>query len=833
MKGTTTSEIIDDGKTNDDVDRNNGDDYSQITFPNVVASINNGPHSSHEDGMAMDDSGRGVTVERGGINDNDDDGDDVKQKKKRGVCDVCMKPHIPNELLNLKQCTMCGVCVHELCYGMAADDGNGMIESMNANGSNSFVCHACKAIGVEVEANVPSRVGGPTLLDLLCDTSGIYSFTTFIREQRRTCNQQQQETNTDSERMIDFYAAVGSFTNEYRKIMMNNDDKVNAEEGESSSSSSMKKAAHQIYDNYCTQSSSQYITSLTPSIISDIESNIFNNDETTKKFTNKVFDNARRKVLASLECNYFEEYMKSDQYSTYLSSRRTRMTQIDRPVECVLCSVKSHIHAMHPLFDMPGKDGRQLVLPPDRTGPTFMRKGARLAWVHTLCAMFISANENYSGLVYGCDGDGNWEMQSMDNSIHTNNDDDYENIKGIDTDDDDDGGIDCGGGNDDEKNESEQDKFTKCEKVYLILMDRLAENINTSSREECVLPSSIAATTTTTTSNDAILCIKLMIEYVGLLHPTFVEISEIGKLVKKVKEFYDKSMYQEVQLQCKLLSKHMKRVYKTKKSGVPPNFNPTMMEQGCFKRGENRIGEIYSKKFKTGNWKCMIVSYRYEADEKLYEAVYTDGDVDELEENEINPLGYIAHFCMAPSKALSGKETMESGKLRMLRNLPACLICKNRDNDTLRIPVQCTAGDSCEYEPFKKYHLTLNKEKITNPKKFEGCGRTLHVGCARWGNINTYAKRDDKNLRLCYYFAGKTPTYVGTSNYTDPVANCFCRVHAIEIHDGLKEDMDSAIPKKQQPTLHVRNDVITESAEIARMKKRRRILMESEDEDDD
>jgi glutathione S-transferase len=40
-------------------------------------------------------------------------------------------------------------------------------------------------------------------------------------------------------------------------------------------------------------------------------------------------------------------------------------------------------------------------------------------------------------------------------------------------------------------------------------------------------------------------------------------------------------------------------------------------------------------------------------------------------------------------------------------------------------------------------------------------------------------------------------------------------------------------PKNQQPTLRVGNDVITESADIARMKKRRRILMESEDEDDD
>jgi len=794
-KRASAPEIIEDGKTNDVDGDDDGDDHSRTT-----------------------------------PNDGDADDDANKKKRRGGVCDVCMKPHIANEMLNLKQCTACGVCVHELCYGMAADDDGGMMGTeKDKTNEDIFVCHACRAIGAEVEVNVPSRVGGPTLLDLLCDVNGIYSFTTFIRERRRNNNQrQQQDTNTDySEKMIDFHTAVSSFANEYRNNMMNNDDRVVGEGGESlSTTTSMIEGAHRIYNSYCIKSSPQYISSLSPSIISDIESNIFNNDDgtTTRKFTNKVFDNARRMVVAELESNYLEEYIKSDQYSTYLSSRRTIMTQIDRPVECVLCSVKSHIHAMHPLFDMPGKDGRQLVLPPDKTGPNFMRKGSRLAWVHTLCGMFISANENYSGLVYGCDGDGNWYSESMDDSNHTN-DDGYENIKRIDADDDGDGG-----GGHYEKNESEQDKFTTCEEVYSILMDRLSENINTATKEECVLPDSVAAPTITT-ANDALLCIKLMIDYVELLHPTFIETSKIGKLVKKVKEFYDESMYPEVQLQCKLLSKHMKRVYKNKKTGVPPNFVPIMMEKGCLTRGENRIGEVYSKKFKTGNFTCMIVSYRHEADEKLYKAVYTDGDVDELEENEINPLGYTAHFCMAPCKVVNGKETMESEKLRMLRNLPACLICKNRDNDTLRVPVQCTAGDSCEYEPFKKYHLTLNKEKSTNPKKFEGCGRTLHVGCARWGNMNTYVKRDDKNLRLCYYFAGKTPTYVGTSNYTDPVANCFCRVHAIEIHDGLlKEDMVITNPKKQQPTVH---DVITESAENARMKKRRRILMESEDEDDD
>ena len=461
--------------------RGGGAYYSHTTTP-VDASINNGPRPPPQvNGMAVED-GPVVTVERG--DDDDDDDDAKKKKKKRGVCDVCMKPHMANEDMNLRQCNMCGVCVHELCYGMIVTTGTAaaamttMMMMMETENTNNFVCHACKATGLEVEVNVPSRVGGPTLQDLLSDVNGIYSFTLFIRERQKEDDNVNNITDiTDSEKKIDFYVAAGSFTHEYRNG--NKDDKnVAAEEG--GSSSSMKEAARRIYNNYCTKSSHQYITSLSSSAVSDIESNIMFNDET--RLTNKVFDNARREVLVALECSLFEEYIKSSQYSAYLSTRRTTMIQNDRPVECALCSVKSKSsHAMHPLYDMPGKDGRQLVLPPDKTGPNFMRKGPRLAWVHTLCAMFISANENYSGLVYGCDGDGNWE--SIDDDDDDGDDDDNdgdENMKRINSYDD-----------DDEKNETEQDKFTKCEEVYWILMDRLAENIiNTASK----LPDSILNT---------------------------------------------------------------------------------------------------------------------------------------------------------------------------------------------------------------------------------------------------------------------------------------------------------------------------------------------------
>lgn len=68
------------------------------------------------------------------------------------------------------------------------------------------------------------------------------------------------------------------------------------------------------------------------------------------------------------------------------------MVQEDRPAACALCPIKTGPHAMHPLYDASGKEGRQVV-----------DKNNRLAWVHTLCAMYHCS---HSGYVYGCDQDG-------------------------------------------------------------------------------------------------------------------------------------------------------------------------------------------------------------------------------------------------------------------------------------------------------------------------------------------------------------------------------------------------------------------------------------------
>ncbi|KAL7469923.1 hypothetical protein ACHAXS_010170 [Conticribra weissflogii] len=87
--------------------------------------------------------------------------------------------------------------------------------------------------------------------------------------------------------------------------------------------------------------------------------------------------------------------------------KREFMTQMERPKECVLCNHHEGIHAMHPLYDAHGPDGRQYVLP--QMGDLAHRKEKRLAWVHTLCASFLGDYFQSEGGVYGCDIYGNYD----------------------------------------------------------------------------------------------------------------------------------------------------------------------------------------------------------------------------------------------------------------------------------------------------------------------------------------------------------------------------------------------------------------------------------------
>jgi len=73
-----------------------------------------------------------------------------------------------------------------------------------------------------------------------------------------------------------------------------------------------------------------------------------------------------------------------------------------RSTECALCTITTGFHAMHLFYDTHGKEGTPKPLPPNKS----KRLEERVAWVHTLCAMFIGRRE---GVVFGCQKDGTYD----------------------------------------------------------------------------------------------------------------------------------------------------------------------------------------------------------------------------------------------------------------------------------------------------------------------------------------------------------------------------------------------------------------------------------------
>jgi len=69
--------------------------------------------------------------------------------KLDGKCDICNKKD-GFQGFNLQACRVCGVAVHERCYG---------IESSSTTKNSNFVCKACNSVGSQVEVNKPSVLG--------------------------------------------------------------------------------------------------------------------------------------------------------------------------------------------------------------------------------------------------------------------------------------------------------------------------------------------------------------------------------------------------------------------------------------------------------------------------------------------------------------------------------------------------------------------------------------------------------------------------------------------------------------------------------------------------
>eukprot|EP00980_Cylindrotheca_fusiformis_P002103 scaffold473_cov132-Cylindrotheca_fusiformis.AAC.8 len=96
------------------------------------------------------------------------------------------------------------------------------------------------------------------------------------------------------------------------------------------------------------------------------------------------------------------------------NGRRREVLQSSRPTSCVLCSISDGTHAMHPLYDAPGRKGRQMNYLDESTNTI------QLAWVHTICGFFFTGR----GFLYGCSRDGNYDYFEDSESTHSDADDD-------------------------------------------------------------------------------------------------------------------------------------------------------------------------------------------------------------------------------------------------------------------------------------------------------------------------------------------------------------------------------------------------------------------------
>ena len=104
-------------------------------------------------------------------------------------------------------------------------------------------------------------------------------------------------------------------------------------------------------------------------------------------------------------------------------NKREYLMQEARPTECILCSFDNgEIHAMHPIMDTHGPDGRQLVLPKTKT------KERRLAWAHTLCASFICSNPLTRSCVYGLNEDNDCDSVGGDEEFFEEEDESEDEI---------------------------------------------------------------------------------------------------------------------------------------------------------------------------------------------------------------------------------------------------------------------------------------------------------------------------------------------------------------------------------------------------------------------
>ncbi|EJK71884.1 hypothetical protein THAOC_06632, partial [Thalassiosira oceanica] len=648
-----------------------------------------------------------------------------------GKCDICMKKDgdFGN---NMQKCASCGLLVHELCYGLPPTSSK----------DEAFVCRACRAVGQEVEVNDPSIIGGIRLKHIFSRKEFIPHFRSYLKAE----DPDDEHSHVD---MLDFSLAIEDFLErtsegDMFKELFGLSGEVNS-----------------LFQTYCAVDGPKRVllegswSARWREIMARIGEQLGDEDE---ELHSSIFNPAKALIHAYMEKELIgDRFYKSDQFGKMMALTRKKVRQVDRPTSCVLCSVSSGTHAMHPLYDVYGPHGRQYLIPGTRTGG--MKKDR--SWL------------------------GSTLYAACDESDEESDDDDDEIPQKIE---------------EESQTAVAQRRFTMNEQMFLPAIRRMTSAVESKDASEAL------NATNEVSSNARQMSVPFMTAY---------SIIDTMKLIREA--FPDDKRLKKAR---KNLKEQLKLAYEEQKHSVPEGFEP---KKNLPPPPQDSVSGI-----RRNSAKRLVIGDDSDSDEddSSYGIRRRTSSQHSTTSSRRSDLSQTAWFCMYPSDFNS--------TLKETRSLLRCKVCNKNDSSSLRIAVQCNAGDECEFHQFKPHHAYMFDRKALvkgNRKEGEGCRHALHVGCARWEK-ETFVESHSKSIRRVYYYPGKAPDCTDDSIYGEPVANIFCNRHAKELQNGLdkanKKRIAVSVDKDSDS-----GDIKDDGEVVVRAKKKRKILEEDEESDED
>ena len=171
-----------------------------------------------------------------------------------------------------------------------------------------------------------------------------------------------------------------------------------------------------------------------------------------------------------------------------------------------------------------------------------------------------------------------------------------------------------------------------------------------------------------------------------------------------------------------------------------------------------------------GNYECDTDEEEEDEDEDEEDDDGGDGYDDTKSKKDTNyddesELMATHHFVIAGKD--KGKETAWTRRITECRSLK-CAFCglSDKNNNSLRIPIQCCWNSKYELEEFKLRH----------PKEDEDCYIAMHVGCAAW--LKDDFGNDPQSRRVFFYPGVQVTDDIGEEQFVEPIGNSYCNLHA-------------------------------------------------------